>query len=295
MCYYKNVQNKSWQYCYHWSQKANCYRCVTKLQSITGSNLWDYFYSVSEKCPLIKPIKPCVRIPSKLQHGFEAITCKISLWILESWVLMWTSPTWPFSYLQDKQSVATIWNRAWTCLITLGGREVPAASYTHTKRKRVQTWSDIGHTQMFPCFWRSFEVITVKIYRQLSKYVILKSGNLQQNASSWIYLHRGQYSLGSCYAETWLVLAPKTRDGEDNKNKSPRQVHLNKWQWISFTCLTLFIWLYFFLSSSLEGIWCLPLPISVQRGAVGSKTLKTKYTVRIVGCVEDDEKMYIPE
>lgn len=32
------------------------------------------------------------------------------------------------------------------------------------------------------------------------------------NASSRIYLHRGQYSLGSCYAETWLALAPKTRD-----------------------------------------------------------------------------------
>lgn len=34
------------------------------------------------------------------QHCFEAITCKISLRILASWVLMWTSPTWPFSYLR---------------------------------------------------------------------------------------------------------------------------------------------------------------------------------------------------
>lgn len=32
---------------------------------------------------------------------------------------------------------------------------------THTKKKRVQTWSDTGHTQMFPCFCRSFDVITV--------------------------------------------------------------------------------------------------------------------------------------
>lgn len=33
---------------------------------------------------------------------------------------------------------------------------------THTKKKRVQTWSDTGHTQMLPCFCRSFDVITVK-------------------------------------------------------------------------------------------------------------------------------------
>ena len=31
---------------------------------------------------------------------------------------------------------------------------------THTKKKRVQTWSDTGHTQMFPCFCRSLDVIT---------------------------------------------------------------------------------------------------------------------------------------
>lgn len=33
---------------------------------------------------------------------------------------------------------------------------------THTKKKRVHTWSETGHTQMFPCFWRSLDVITVK-------------------------------------------------------------------------------------------------------------------------------------
>lgn len=31
------------------------------------------------------------------------------------------------------------------------------------------------------------------------------------------------------------------------------------------TCLTLLFWLYFFMSSSLVGNWCLPWPISVQR------------------------------
>lgn len=35
----------------------------------------------------------------KCQQGFDAITCKISLWIFASCVLMWASPTWPFSYL----------------------------------------------------------------------------------------------------------------------------------------------------------------------------------------------------
>lgn len=34
-------------------------------------------------------------------------------------------------------------------------------SNTHTKKKRVQTWSETGHTQMLPCFCRSFDVITV--------------------------------------------------------------------------------------------------------------------------------------
>lgn len=32
---------------------------------------------------------------------------------------------------------------------------------THTKKKRVQTWSETGHTQMFPCFCKSLDVITV--------------------------------------------------------------------------------------------------------------------------------------
>lgn len=36
-----------------------------------------------------------------------------------------------------------------------GGR-----SRTHTKKKRVQTWSETGQTQMLPCFCRSLEVIT---------------------------------------------------------------------------------------------------------------------------------------
>lgn len=31
---------------------------------------------------------------------------------------------------------------------------------THTKKKRVQTWSETGHTHMLPCFWRSLDVIT---------------------------------------------------------------------------------------------------------------------------------------
>lgn len=34
-------------------------------------------------------------------------------------------------------------------------------SWTHTKKKRVQTWSETGQTQMLPCFCRSLEVITV--------------------------------------------------------------------------------------------------------------------------------------
>lgn len=33
-------------------------------------------------------------------------------------------------------------------------------SRTHTKKKRVQTWSETGQTQMLPCFCRSLEVIT---------------------------------------------------------------------------------------------------------------------------------------
>lgn len=33
---------------------------------------------------------------------------------------------------------------------------------TYTKKKRVQTWSDTGHTQMLPCFCRSLDVITVE-------------------------------------------------------------------------------------------------------------------------------------
>lgn len=31
---------------------------------------------------------------------------------------------------------------------------------THTKKKRVQTWSETGQTQMLPCFCRSLEVMT---------------------------------------------------------------------------------------------------------------------------------------
>ena len=54
-------------------------------------------------------------------------------------------------------------------------RQVAAASCcTHTKRKRVHTWSDIGQTQMFPCFWRCFEVITVKTYRELLENNVTK-------------------------------------------------------------------------------------------------------------------------
>lgn len=35
-------------------------------------------------------------------------------------------------------------------------------SQTHTKKKRVQTWSETGQTQMLPCFCRSLEVITAR-------------------------------------------------------------------------------------------------------------------------------------
>lgn len=33
---------------------------------------------------------------------------------------------------------------------------------THTKKKRVQTWSETGQTQMLPCFCRSLEVMTAR-------------------------------------------------------------------------------------------------------------------------------------
>lgn len=33
---------------------------------------------------------------------------------------------------------------------------------THTKKKRVQTWSETGQTQMLPCFCRSLEVMTAE-------------------------------------------------------------------------------------------------------------------------------------
>lgn len=41
----------------------------------------------------------------------------------------------------------------------MGAGEVGAAG-THTKKKRVQTWSETGQTQMLPCFCRSLEVMT---------------------------------------------------------------------------------------------------------------------------------------
>lgn len=47
-------------------------------------------------------------------------------------------------------------------LLVSKGKVLNAPS-THTKRKRVHTWSGVGHTHMFPCFWRSSEVITVGV------------------------------------------------------------------------------------------------------------------------------------
>lgn len=38
------------------------------------------------------------------------------------------------------------------------------------KKNRVQTWSDTGHTQMFPCFWRSLDVITGKRRAEILRY-----------------------------------------------------------------------------------------------------------------------------
>lgn len=39
---------------------------------------------------------------------------------------------------------------------------------THTKKKRVQTWSETGQTQMLPCFCRSLEVMTAEGRKGLS-------------------------------------------------------------------------------------------------------------------------------
>lgn len=51
MCFYKNVQNMSWQYCYHWSQKAkNVFTDVWVNYSVTGSNL-RLFFTVAEPPP----------------------------------------------------------------------------------------------------------------------------------------------------------------------------------------------------------------------------------------------------
>ena len=151
------------------------------------------------------------------QHGFEAITCKTSLWIAASWVLMWTSPTWPFSYLRKKRET---WNI--DSLQRVGGLPVCCFIFTHTKRKRVHTLSDIGHTQMFPCFWRSFEVMTVGDKKQCHTLILTNQSSLLHYIFL-IYLHRAQCSSGCCSAETWLVPAlpkTKTRTGlESNKRR----------------------------------------------------------------------------
>lgn len=47
-------------------------------------------------------------------------------------------------------------------IVVLNWKVLNAPS-THTKRNRVHTWSGAGHTHMFPCFWRSCEVITVGV------------------------------------------------------------------------------------------------------------------------------------
>lgn len=145
---------------------------------------------------------------------------------------------------------------------------------------------------MSPCLWRFFEVMTIKTYRQLfieqcrkcTPYIIKSRLFLLCHTTlSDIYPHRVQCSLGSCSAETLLVLAvPKRKAREQDEIEKKRMCpwimcinrqSLNKCEFlyillliiICSTCLTLFIRLYFFRSSSLAIIWCRPLPISLPQ------------------------------
>lgn len=51
---------------------------------------------------------------------------------------------------------------------------------THTKKKRVQTWSDTGHTQMLPCFCRSLDVIT-----ETGRQRDMEGSSLTKHTTSW--------------------------------------------------------------------------------------------------------------
>lgn len=128
------------------------------------------------------------------QHDFDAMTCKISLWIFASCVSMWASPTWPFSYLWTRK-VELCWNRR----AVMSNRKLRNAPRTHTKRKRVHTWSGLGHTQMFPCFWRSLEVITVGVKVSEVRFEMVTSGLCTLSQAN---LHRERCSSGSCCTGT---------------------------------------------------------------------------------------------
>lgn len=78
--------------------------------------------------------------------------------------------------------------------LVMSNRKLLNAPQTHTKRKRVHTWSEVGHTHMFPCFWRCFEVITVSV--EVSKVSIYLLTSLLCILSQ-AYLRRGRCSSGS--------------------------------------------------------------------------------------------------
>lgn len=143
------------------------------------------------------------------------------------------------------------------------------APYTHTKRKRVHTWSEVGHTHMFPCFWRSFEVITVRV--EVSKVSIWMFTPLLCILSQ-TYLRRERCSSGCCYSGTYQDAAAaaektvkrkkKCREGKKRHGECREFITEPPWG----TCFCWFIDLQFLRSSSLVGIRWLPLPISAHRG-----------------------------
>lgn len=57
-------------------------------------------------------------------------------------------------------------------------RGLTNAGATYTKKKRVQTWSETGHTQMLPCFCKSLDVITVsKKEKKAGRWDVSRSRN----------------------------------------------------------------------------------------------------------------------
>lgn len=162
-----------------------------------------------------------------------------------------------------------------------GGSRGCGAVGTHTKKKRVQTWSETGQTQMLPCFCRSLEVMTAGGRGCCTGGTLppWESQGSPQGAPTPLrppsvsrHLHKARCSSGCGSGGSgtgWSGSAGRAAGvtaGAVSPSPPARGVPR------PVTCGIVFIRLYLCTSSSFEGIRCCPFPIPAEENGGGCQT-----------------------